>query len=97
MAVAEYYRTGEVAILTGTFVDDDGDPVDPTALAFEMTEPDGTITNWSYASNPDKVIQDSTGVYYVAWPVDQMGPHTWKMIGTGSNPGSLGGKFSGYY
>lgn len=74
---------GDKPRLKATITDINGDAADPSTVTFEMTEPDGTTTTYVYGTDP-QVSKESTGIYYVDWPITQQGVHYYRFTGSGN-------------
>lgn len=62
--MANSYDKGDLVRVTATFTNSAGTPVDPAALTFKFKNPLGTVTPYTYPTNPE-LVRGSTGVYYV--------------------------------
>lgn len=73
---------GDLTRIPVAFTDVDGNPADPSAVTFRMTEPDGTLTSYVYLTDAE-LVKVSLGNYRVDWPVAQEGRHFGDFAGTG--------------
>ena len=69
--------------LTFTATKADGTPVDPTIVTFEVTEPDGTKTTYTYGTDPE-VVRLGTGLYYAEPMFDAPGDWEFWWYGAGN-------------
>lgn len=75
------YDIQDIARLTGTFTDINGNPIDPTTVTCFVETPDGVVQDFTYSSGA--VIKVSTGVYYYDYSITQSGIHAYRFEGTG--------------
>ncbi len=73
---------GDKLRLTNTFTDINGDLATPTTTTFTIREPDGTLTTYTLGTNAE-LVEDSTGVVHVDWPITQTGVHNYDFTGVG--------------
>lgn len=84
MALPNVYDIGDTVKLQATIRRaSDETPVDPTTVTFKMKEPDATTTIYVYGTHAE-VVREGTGVYYVQWPIDQWGRHSYRFEATGN-------------
>jgi len=60
--MAGYYDVGDRVRLTANFKDDLGADTDPTTVVVSVAAPDGTITSYTYGTDPE-VTKASVGNY----------------------------------
>jgi len=78
---------GTLVTVTATYVDDDGEPVDPTTVTLKVKSPAGT--SFTYVFNTNAEIQRaSTGVYWgdVTASIAGRWSYRWEGTGTGYPP-----------
>lgn len=73
---------GDVYRLNFTNLSPAGAPVSATTMTVTVTLPDLTV------AGPTTVAPDTTGVYHYDYQTVQPGRHTYRWLGTGSNPGA---------
>lgn len=82
------YDLGDVVTLTATIRDDDGQPVDATAVVCTVTAPDATTT--PTVNNP------ATGVYTVTIEPATAGRYLARWVATGTNAAAFVDSFTVY-
>lgn len=76
------YDVGDVAFCTATFVDRDGEPIDPAIVTFVWRLFDGTETSFSYGDDPEVELVN-VGIYTFTTPeISQFGKHVVRVDGT---------------
>jgi hypothetical protein len=76
------YDVGDVVFCTATFVDRDGEPIDPTIVSFVWRLFDGTETTFTYGDDA-AVDLDNVGIYTFTSPeITQAGKHVCRVDGT---------------
>lgn len=83
MAVINEYAVGDLVRLTGTLETADGTNVDPTTVVCKVKKPSGTVTTYTYNSDPFPV-KSETGVYYVDVTTDEAGEWWYRFVSTGT-------------
>ncbi len=73
---------GQAVTITATFRNASGVPADPTAVALEVTAPDGTTATYTYAGA--QVTKASTGVYTRSIALSLPGAWHYRWEGTGA-------------
>ena len=69
--------------LTASFTSDGTTPADPTAVYFELREPDGVVTSYEYGVDAE-LVRDAVGEYHVTWTFAKPGRHAVFWRGTGT-------------
>lgn len=82
------YDVGDVVKLTASFVDDAGDPVDPTTVSLYIQDPSGNVATETY--NPGNITRVSEGNYRYDLAIDEHGSWLWRWESTGT--GQAGGE-----
>lgn len=76
------YWIGDVPVFTATFVDTNGDAVDPAIVVFTWRLFDGTETSYTFGED-EQVDTTDTGVFVFTTPeLTQSGLHTCRVDGT---------------
>jgi hypothetical protein len=95
----KFFNYGDVARVTGTFINSGGTAVDPAVVKFEYKAILlGVATTYTYLSNAE-LVKAGTGVYYVdlntseAGVTNSVGKWTWAFYSTGSGQTSDDGEF----
>ena len=83
---------GDKCRATVTFKNLSGVDTDPTAVTFNLLEPDGTVTNYVYGVDAE-LVKSATGIYYVDYTSDQPGRHLYRFVGTGTVAQTVEGEF----
>lgn len=86
-ATVFYTGTGEAATLQNTFTVG-GTPTDPTTVTLVVTDPGGTITNYTYPAGPNLLTRVSAGLYSEAVPlntIDGLWNYVWFATGPGAD------------
>lgn len=86
------YDVGDLARVTGTFTDVNGDVADPDTLTFSYENPQGTVTSYVYLTNAE-LVRQSEGIFYVDVSMTLVGDYHYRWIATGSGQGAQGGVF----
>lgn len=81
------YIVGQVATLSASFVDDAGDPINPTTVTLRIQVPDGTETAYVYGTDVD-LIRDSTGEYHRDYELTTKGVYFWRWEADGNVVGA---------
>lgn len=68
------YQLGDLVRCSGPFTNAAGTAIDPTAVLFEVKDPAGTLTTYTYGTDAE-LVRDSAGNYHV--DVDANLPGTW--------------------
>lgn len=76
------YNKGDLVRITGTFADAAGTPLDPTAVLFQVKDPAGVTTLYTYGSSA--IVRLSAGVYYLDVNVSQAGTWAYRVYSTGN-------------
>ena len=79
--VTTAFDVGDTKRLQATFKDIAGVLTDPTTTTFTLVQPDSVVVTHNVVG-PD-LINPSTGVFYVDFPIIQERNHSWSMAGTG--------------
>jgi hypothetical protein len=80
--MANSYDVGDLIRLSITFKVG-STPTDPTTITFRILSPDGTVTEYIYATD-DELVRDSDGVYHVDWIPDVKGVWAYRWEATGA-------------
>lgn len=83
MAVNQYLR-GRVVRVTGTVVNENGTPVNPTTMTFKVKNPAGTTTTYVYGTD-SQVVRPSTGNFYVDVTASAEGRYQYRWESTAPN------------
>lgn len=83
MAVNQYLR-GRVVRVTGTVVNENGTPVNPTTMTFKVKNPAGTTTTYVYGTD-SQVVRPSTGSFYVDVTASTEGRYQYRWESTTPN------------
>lgn len=92
MATLSAYDTGDLVRVTGTLTEEDGTPVDPTALTCKVKAPSGTVTTHVYGVDPFPV-RTGPGVYYVDVTPAEVGEYRYRFASTGTGQAADEGAF----
>lgn len=76
------YALGAEPRLRVTFLDVDGFEADPTAVTFEIIEPDGDMAAYVYGVDVE-LVKEAVGKYYVDFLTLIAGTHCYRFQGTG--------------
>ena len=79
--------------IAATIKDLDGDLADPDALEFSIQEPNGTVTSYTWPSDPE-VERVDAGDFYIEWDATQAGYHKYRWQATGAVLVAFGGAFN---
>ena len=74
---------GDVHIITAAFTDSVDVATDPTAVVFEMREPDGTDTTFTFGVDSE-VTNPSVGTFLLTFAITKAGRHFSRVKGTGA-------------
>lgn len=81
------FDPGDALVATVTF-DVAGEPTDPTTITAEVREPDGTVGEYTYSTEPDQpephIVRTSVGVYTLTLVPDAAGVWAVEWTGTGA-------------
>lgn len=80
MGSTNAYDIGDRVRCTGTFVNQAGEPADPTTITAKVLDPLGNEATFSGVD----VIRESLGVFYVDIDVDLTGLWAYRFQGTGA-------------
>lgn len=69
-----------------------GRAADPTAVVFKLKLPDGTLVTYTYGTDV-QVVRDAVGSYHVAYPIAQVGTHSYRYEGSGTVKAAAERKF----
>lgn len=87
------YVVGNVVRCSNTFTDIAGTEIDPTTVAFKVQNPAGTITTYTYPTDP-QLVKDSVGNYHVDISADSEGTWYYRFYSTGTGKAAFEGKFA---
>lgn len=79
MPVNTYDASTTVRLRSGFTVAQSGDPADPASVKLWVSDPSGTITEYTEA----EMTHESTGVFYMDVVLDMVGVWTYKWQGLG--------------
>jgi len=65
------------------FRDDDGAPIDPSAVTFKAKAPDATVTTYTYPADT-QIVKDAVGRYHVVHVPTAAGAWHFEFAGTGA-------------
>ena len=78
-----YYDKGDLIRCSAAFTDSDGAAADPDVVVFSFTEPDGSLTTYTYGTDVE-LVKDSTGNYHVDVDGNAAGTWFYRFHSTGS-------------
>jgi hypothetical protein len=73
---------GDTPRLKTSFYSITGELVDPTTVTFKIKPPQGELVTATYAGG--QVKKESTGVYYLDYPITESGIHEYRTEATGT-------------
>lgn len=82
------YPRDSTIVITGTFTNSTGTPVDPTDVVLQIHRPNGTVNQYKYSLA--QVTKNGVGNYSKQVVLDTAGEFVYRWTGTGSNPGTNG-------
>ena len=85
------YIVGTLVTMSSEFKVSAAD-TDPTAVTFELEEPNGKVTTYVYGVDY-QLVKDSTGKYHVDWLTTRAGTHTYRFAGTTACQAANEGQF----
>lgn len=89
--VTSSYHIGDLRVLSAQFRV--GTTLtDPSALTFEMLEPDGVKTTYTQGVDAE-LVKDGTGQFHVDWTIAKAGRHFIRWAGTGAAQEANEGEF----
>jgi hypothetical protein len=77
------YDIGDRIVCSATFVDADGEPVDPDTVSFEMRLPNRSKVTKVYGTDPE-VQKTGVGVYEISRDVELSGDYYYRFWSTGN-------------
>jgi uncharacterized protein YfaS (alpha-2-macroglobulin family) len=78
---------GDVLRINAIFADDDGEPIDPTTVKADVTDPNGTETTYTYSVDAE-FTQTAVGEYQLEIELDAAGPWYYRIYSTGTGQAS---------
>lgn len=81
------YVVGQVTILEASFVDDNGDPINPSTVKVWVKDPSDVETAYVYGVDA-AVIRDSTGEYHMDYELISHGKYWWRWEADGNVDGA---------
>lgn len=78
------YEKGQLVTVTGRYTNAAGNPVDPAVPKFDLRVAGGTVTTYTYPTDP-LLVKDSIGVYHVNIDCWTVGLYNYRFYGTGAN------------
>jgi hypothetical protein len=87
------FNVGDLIRCLATFTNYQKDLVDPTTVTFKMRLPDSSFVTYVYGSNVE-LVKQSTGVYYVDFPITQDGKHAFGYYSTGTGQAASEANFA---
>jgi hypothetical protein len=79
--VSDSFALGQVARITATFTNSDGDAADPANVFCQIKNPAGTITSYQHGVDGE-VVKSATGIYYLEQDCDTAGWWAWRWYST---------------
>lgn len=92
MTVYNYYDVGDLVHITADFTNQAGSPTDPTAVICKIKTPGGTVTTYTYGTDPE-IVKDSVGSYHLDHIATQEGTYKYRWEGTGAVQAAEDGRF----
>jgi hypothetical protein len=86
------YDDGDLIVVTGTFTDRNGAPIDPDTVSFLVKNPSNVITTYVFGTDAE-LVQDSTGVYHVDISANITGKWYYRYVSTGIGQAAEEGEF----
>ena len=84
------YQRGDLVRIAGVFKNTDGNAIDPTTVALEVSKRSGVQT---LTYDPGDIVRDSLGNYHADISADEAGEVFWKWITTGTGQAAHHGEF----
>lgn len=81
------YDLGDLVRCNGPFTNTAGAAFDPTAVFFQVKDPEGTLTEYEYGTDA-QLVKASTGNYYVDVNANKPGTWHYRFYATGSGQSS---------
>ena len=79
----ELYDLGDLVRCSAAFTNSAGTALDPTAVIVKVKAPDGTVTTYTYGTDPE-VVRDSAGNYHIDVDADASGTWYYRFHATGT-------------
>lgn len=86
------YDIGDLVKISATFTDENGTATDPTTLEAAFKSPSGTISTFTYGTDPE-VVRDSAGVYHLDISITESGRYDYRWSSTGTGQAAEEGYF----
>lgn len=86
------YNKGDLVRITGTFANAAGTNLDPDTVFFQVKDPAGVITLYTYGSSA--VVRLSAGIYYLDVSVGTAGTWAYRVYSTGNGQAAGDNYFS---
>lgn len=77
-SVVKRFKVGQQPTLAVS-ITVDGELTDPSALTFQLYDPERKLTEYVYGTDSE-LVRDATGEYHVRWPVTLEGPHRYRFV-----------------
>lgn len=87
MATPNTYDKGDLVRCSAAWTDTAGAAVDPTVVIFKFKNPAGTVTTYTYGTNPE-LVKDSVGNYHVDVDGSSSGVWYYSFVSTGTGQAS---------
>lgn len=87
------YDVGDLVRCTGTFTDQSGTALDPTAVYFSFKNPSEVTTTYQYGVDV-QLVKSSTGIYYVDINANDVGIWYYRFFSTGTGQTANEGLFT---
>jgi RPA family protein len=87
------YDKGDLVRVTGTFTNAAGTAIDPTMVKFQVLNPAGTTTTYTYGVDA-ALVKSAVGVYYVDISADVTGIYYYRFYSTGTGQAADEGQFT---
>lgn len=83
MSTTRTFTVGDLVVCSASFVDDDGEAIDPSEVGFKVKDPSGNVTSYVYGDDIE-LVNDGTGEYHVDVNADEAGTWNYRFYSTGT-------------
>lgn len=90
--MANVWDYGDLVRVQGSFTDANSVAQDPTSVYFQIKNPWGSVSAYTYGSNT-QVVRSATGVYHVDVSADAVGWWKYRWYSSGAGQASGEGEF----